>query len=105
MPTLPQVNFIEFRSAPGHLLFVLYLPIIMPRNYVKKNSFHKYAEADLNKAVDAVESGRMSQNAASKEFGIPRGTLQNRIRGVHKKKHGTPFCRRKRKSALLPILL
>ena len=80
---------IESHCSP--LLFLLMTSICrfrMPRNYVKKKKFLKYSGEDLQKAVDAVESARMSRNQASKTYGIPRGTLRNKVAGRHKKSHG-----------------
>ena len=39
-----------------------------------------YAEEDLQNAIEAVENGT-SQYEASKQYIIPRSTLQNRLRG------------------------
>lgn len=63
------------------LTMLFFLIPDMPRNYQKKNKFFKYTDEDLQKAVEMVSSGRLSQNKAAKQFKIPRGTLQNRLNG------------------------
>jgi hypothetical protein len=41
---------------------------------------HIYTEADIQKALSAITNG-MSQKKAGLEYGVPRSTLQNRIKG------------------------
>ena len=41
----------------------------------------KYAAENMEKALEAVRSGRFSQRAASKEFSVPRATLQDKLTG------------------------
>ena len=41
---------------------------------------HAYTEADVQKALNVIANG-MSQKKAGLEYGVPRSTLQNRIKG------------------------
>nr|CAH7729096.1 unnamed protein product [Callosobruchus chinensis] len=41
--------------------------------------FFKYSENDLLRAVHSIKSGEISLNYASKLYGIPKGTLSNKM--------------------------
>lgn len=43
-----------------------------------------YSKDDLEQALEAIKNG-MAIKKASRDFGIPRGTLQNRVHGRTKK--------------------
>lgn len=42
----------------------------------------RYSEDQLKLAIDEIRSGKISQNAASKKYGIPKATLNNKIRNI-----------------------
>ena len=48
-----------------------------------KRVFSKYSLADVEAAIEAVERRKITQREASKHYGIPRETLQNRLHGKH----------------------
>ena len=47
-----------------------------------------YTQQALRKATDSCKSGRMSIRKASRHFGIPYGTLVNKVTGKHTAKAG-----------------
>ena len=49
--------------------------------HVGKNVYGHYDHARIALALDAVRSGRCTQRNAAKEFGIPRTTIGDRLRG------------------------
>jgi hypothetical protein len=65
----------------------------MPRKYFKGNGRRTYASYTQNvlaMAVRDVTVNGMSQKIASAVYGVPRGTIQNRIRTMHVSKVGRP---------------
>ena len=68
-------NFTIFASNPSKTIFSESLSLDMPA----------YTEQDLQSAIEAVENGS-SQYEASKQYRIPRSTLQNRLRGGNSRK-------------------
>ena len=44
----------------------------------------------LQKCLKAVRSGSLSINRATKEYNIPRGTIQNTLKNIHSKSVGRP---------------
>lgn len=46
-----------------------------------KKQFHKYSEDALSEALKKIREEKWAIRKASREFGIPRGTLQDRIHG------------------------
>lgn len=62
----------------------------MPRHYVKKYSYRRYTEDDLDQALLAIAEGRYKLKVAARKFGIPVGTLFNRFHGQHFRKVGRP---------------
>lgn len=46
-----------------------------------KRSFHKYTENALNDALNAIRRGDISILGASKKYGVPRATLQDKLSG------------------------
>lgn len=66
----------------------------MPTEYKRKrdNSRGSWTQESLFAAVEAVRSGRMGVNAASRNFGVPAPTLRRRIKNndVSKKTLGPP---------------
>ncbi|XP_050398247.1 uncharacterized protein LOC130010689 [Patella vulgata] len=63
----------------------------MPRRYTPKPESRKlcqYSAESLQTAIVACERGILSQRKACEQFGIPRGTLQNRLAGRFNKQHG-----------------
>ena len=62
----------------------------MPRTYhpvVGPTRRHKYTDANMQRAVDAVASGT-SQRDAARMFGVPRATLIDRIKNRHQRISG-----------------
>jgi len=62
----------------------------MPRTYKAKlgaKRRRQYCQGRLAEAIAAVQSG-MTQRAAAREFRVPRGTLQDKVRGKHRKTLG-----------------
>ena len=43
--------------------------------------FHKWLEEDMRKAIQATKNGDMSLRKAALNFGVPRSSLQERVRG------------------------
>lgn len=63
----------------------------MPRKYKRKECakhIKQYSEATLESCLTEVVNGKISANQASKKYGIPKGTLINKIHGRGIKKHG-----------------
>ncbi|KAG8199511.1 hypothetical protein JTE90_009358 [Oedothorax gibbosus] len=46
-----------------------------------KRKIHQYSEAALEEALHEIRQGLSTIRAASRKFGVPRGTLQDRIHG------------------------
>ena len=61
----------------------------MPQARSKRN-YVAYTEETLQKCMEAVRSGSISINKASKTFNIPRGTMQNKMKNIHSKSVGRP---------------
>ena len=59
----------------------------MVRNYQGK-TVKSYSKDTLQKCLAAVKAGKMSMNKAQKQYGIPYGTIYNKLKGLHTKKHG-----------------
>ena len=49
-----------------------------------------YYTQKLEEAIQAVGDGGMSIRHAAEQFGVPKSTLQNRMKGTHKDVHGRP---------------
>lgn len=66
----------------------------MVRIYKRKNSAKayksNYTNQNLADAISAVQSGAMKSWKAAKEYGIPKGTLINKLKGLHPRKPGPP---------------
>ena len=66
----------------------------MARTYEKrkrgKRNYLSYSEETLHKCMGAVKAGKISINKASKDFKIPRGTIQNKLKQVHSNPVGRP---------------
>ncbi len=67
---------------------------IMPRNYKRKDGAKAYKSSytnqDLAEAISAVQNGTMKSWKAAKEYGIPKGTLINKLKGLHPREPGPP---------------
>lgn len=62
----------------------------MPKPVNGEKYKKKYEDVDLERALEAIQKG-MSKREASKRFGVPRGTLQFRLRGnITKTRPGPP---------------
>lgn len=53
----------------------------MVKTNKKKKQFFKYSQENLENAVEAVKSGRMSKHEASREFSVPRTTILRKVSG------------------------
>ena len=57
-----------------------------------QNDQHKivksYPEDTLQKCLAVVKAGKVSMNKAQKQNGIPYGTIYNKLKGLHTKRHG-----------------
>ena len=64
-------------------MFIYYIYFRMPKKYTftKQGKTQNYDKETLEKAYNAVKNGSMSVSKASKEFGIPKSTLGDRISG------------------------
>lgn len=94
----------------------------MARTYRKKEGRRKYTiySADsgstsaggnsngtnLEKAIRCVKSGKMSIRKACNKYNVSRGTLHNRVRGMHSSRPGHPtvFTTEKEKSLVTHIV-
>ncbi|XP_063242365.1 uncharacterized protein LOC134542216 [Bacillus rossius redtenbacheri] len=47
----------------------------------KKYERFKYSEEDLTSALEDIKAGNLSLNSAAKKYGVPKGTLHNKIMG------------------------
>lgn len=54
---------------------------VMPRNYTRITSRASYSKEDLENAIERVKRKEMSNYAASKLYGIPTSTLNDRVKG------------------------
>ena len=60
-------------------------------NFSRKGNYRsKYTEEDMRKALKAVKNKRMSLGEASKEYGVPKVTIHDRLRGNMQEKLGRP---------------
>ena len=79
----------------------------MPRTYQPrkrgKRDYLAYTEETLQKCLEAVRSGSLSINSATKEYNIPRGTIQNKLKNIHSKSVGRPTVFRKREEELFAL--
>src|SRR6218665_978807 len=55
----------------------------MVRNYKRKGDRAKYSADNLQRCLEAVKAKEMSLRAASKQFGVPRATIQKRLKFSH----------------------
>lgn len=69
----------------------------MARTYKRKEgsrNYGRYSEdstgSRLEKAIRQVKRGKLSIRKASEKYNIPRGTLHNKVRGVHTSQPGHP---------------
>ena len=65
----------------------------MVRNYKPKVGGRKYAAylpSKLQEAVDKITSGELKLNRASLLYNIPKGTLHNKVKKIHRKDVGHP---------------
>ena len=62
----------------------------MPRNPKRKPNARaykgKYTNQDLIDAISAVQRGTMKSWKAALEYGIPQGTLINKLKDIHARK-------------------
>ena len=56
------------------------------RNYKKKSSRHSWTDGQMQLALNNVLQGKSCQTAAI-EFGVPRTTLQDRLKSINNPLH------------------
>lgn len=56
---------------------------------VDARTYLRYTSETLQTAIEAVKKSALSIYAASRSYGIPYGTLYNKIHGLHTQKPGT----------------
>ena len=59
----------------------------MVREYTRV-TVTKYTEEKLEKCTTFVKKGKMSMKKASRYFGVPYGTIRNKVNGWHSKFSG-----------------
>ena len=47
-----------------------------------KRKYLTYSEESLQLCMESVKSGALSVSKASKQYGIPRGTIQNKLKNI-----------------------
>ena len=66
----------------------------MPRTYQPKQrgkrQYLSYSKETLALCIESVKSGSLSINKASKQYRIPRGKIQNKMKNLHCKSVGPP---------------
>jgi len=65
----------------------------MTRTYKRKlgsRTYRSYTSQQLEEAVKKIKTGALTLRKASEKYKISRGTLSNRVRGLHKNKPGHP---------------
>lgn len=65
----------------------------MPRNHRRRPGARRYAdytEESLQKCLEAIRKGEISQRSAAEKFNIPRRTIQYKLKGMHMLKPGHP---------------
>lgn len=65
----------------------------MTRGHVRSKgsrSYADYSEEKLDECLRRIKSGDLSQRNAAREYKIPRSTLKNKLKGIHKKRVGRP---------------
>ena len=55
-----------------------------------KCQYLSYSKETLALHIESVKSGSLSINKASKQYKIPRGTIQNKMKNLHCKPVGPP---------------
>ena len=55
----------------------------MVRNYKRKSDRAKYSADNLQRSLEAVKTKKLSLRAASKQFGVPRATIQKPLKFSH----------------------
>ena len=66
--------------------FVLEI-IMSPR---RRNKYNNYDNKSLEKALEAVATGRLSIRAAAEAYDVPKSTLSDKYHGKHISKNGRP---------------
>ena len=56
----------------------------------KTNYRSKYSQESLDKAIEDFQSGKFSLRSAAKEYGVPKTTLENRVKGKSTDELGRP---------------
>lgn len=67
------------------------LYVTMPRTYkhvLCSQPYAPYSKTKVDEALAALASGRLTQRQLSVQYGIPRSTLKNKLKGKHNKTHG-----------------
>ena len=64
------------------------MPRVHERKAGSRNYLTGYSEDTLSRALDEINSGKVSIRKASREYKIPFGTLRHKVKGLHQKSHG-----------------
>lgn len=55
-----------------------------------KRNYRNYTPALLNEVIRSIKRKQISINAAAVKYGIPKGTIVNKVKGSHEGKPGRP---------------
>ena len=58
------------------------------KSKVGSRNYRRYSKNDLAKAVSEVKAKKLTQRQASENYGIPLGTINNKVHRKHEKKSG-----------------
>src|SRR6218665_3626870 len=76
-PLLPHESLILFQNKEVRTFQN------MVRNYKRKSDRAKYSVDNMQRSLEAVKTKEMSLRAASKQFWVPRATIQKRLKFSH----------------------
>jgi transposase-like protein len=57
----------------------------------------RYTEETLKKVLEEIRTGKKFIKAASREYGIPRSTLKNKLKEIHSTQLADPWFSRSKK--------
>ena len=56
----------------------------MPTNFVRKTNRQRWSEEAMAKAIEAIREKNFGYQNAAKTFGVPKTTLERRVKGQNK---------------------
>ena len=62
----------------------------MVKQNKRPSKLFQYDKNDLERALSAVKNRSMTVRAAAERYGVPKSTLQDKCKGLHKQRHGRP---------------